>query len=417
MMTKKLPEPHTLQGDGSSATAAYAISSDDEEVRSSSYTDSDDLLSPDPAGTPVGIKVEDLTRRGTKTDRQIAEELQAFEDGGEVAIAEAKTTSQTATAGASADDGLSVSGTPPEDRPRDAAGRFVATPRKTAQDQESHEEKATRERQEAFEAGKQVMLLEATERRTRERHARKERRAKRKEKRKQKHHGSSFEKKVIRRTKAVRALSYNFVALDVYTRLKRGVRVALWDRNNNVIWSKLTAALGDRYSYLLAQMQEQDGVKAWQIVNRSHSESSAASESHYLQEFLQLKLENSATGGEKPTMSSYIEKLSEIAELYSQSRADNGQIEERLWRMKVLDLPPWYSDAVTALEIADAEARKRGEDERTSQEIAAYVTDFEVRRRRKREQRIADKSNRGGGGRQSDGPRRNRDRRRKRRGG
>ena len=61
---------------------------------------------------------------------------------------------------------------------------------------------------------------------------------------------------------------------------------------------------------MLSQLQEQDGVKAWRIVNRSHSESSAASESHYLQQFLQQKLETSATDGEEPSMRSYIEKLS-----------------------------------------------------------------------------------------------------------
>ena len=55
------------------------------------------------------------------------------------------------------------------------------------------------------------------------------------------------------------------------------------------------------HSCLLARMDTEDGLKAWGIVNRRHSESSAASESHYLKLFLGLKLEASAVDdGGKP---------------------------------------------------------------------------------------------------------------------
>ena len=279
IMTGELPEPHTLLRDGSEA-AAIEISSD-EEATSSSYSDTDDAPSPDPAGSSVQVKTEVTAAAGTiLPDSLIAAELQAFEDeSGKDRPDDGATAAESKAAEAVEEETGSS-------RQRDAAGRFTSTPAKETPperpqpDRETADERALREKREAYDAGAAAALRK-------EKAARKARRTQRKKKRKEMQSDSSFEKRLIRRAKAVRTLSYDFVPLAAYTKLRRGVREALWSRNNNVIWSKLTAALGDRYSYMLAQLQEQNGVKAWRIVNRTHSESSAASESHYLQQFLQ----------------------------------------------------------------------------------------------------------------------------------
>ena len=284
-------------------------------------------------------------------------------------------------------------------KPRDDNGRFKPAAVASAQaaegeqiveqQQESADDMGARERQEAFNAGMESMkkVAEAAAKaRTAKRAARKAKReASQQAETKSAKKKSDGVKFLVRQAKDVMALSRSLITVPAYASLSHSLRVALWSHNSNIIWGRLRAALGDEHSYLIARMTTRDGVTAWAIVNRRHSESSAASETHYLQLFLTQKLEKSAKGGEQPSMRSYFEKLSELAELYSQSRVDNKTIEEHLWRMKALDLPPYYSDAVTALEIADAEARSRGEPVRSSSAIADYVTDFETRRRRKRE--------------------------------
>jgi hypothetical protein len=372
MMNGELAKPVTQTG-----TTTEVDSGDDSDHSSDDTDSSTDHVAP-------SVKLE-LTQE-SKTDMELAAE----------------------NAAAGVQDMLGAMDAPDDGKPRDDNGRFKPAAVASAQaaegeqidepQQESADDMGARERQEAFNAGMESMkkVAEAAAKaRTAKRAARKAKREASQQAEtksaKQKSDGVKF---LVRQAKDVMALSRSLITVPAYASLSHSLRVALWSHNSNIIWGRLRAALGDEHSYLIARMTTRDGVTAWAIVNRRHSESSAASETHYLQLFLTQKLEKSAKGGEQPSMRSYFEKLSELAELYSQSRVDNKTIEEHLWRMKALDLPPYYSDAVTALEIADAEARSRGEPVRSSSAIADYVTDFETRRRRKRELRIAESGGR-----------------------
>lgn len=411
MMNGELAEPEarSTPGDGSAPAAVTSSGDEDSSTTCTSSSDTDSGI--DHAAQSVKLEREEESRaQQDQPNAPAAQTTTAGATAHENAVGQDQLdapAAQITTAGATADesavgDAEAMSG---GGKPRDDIGRFTATaagtPPAGAEQKEmplpeTDEERAAREKREAFDAGRESMANAAASARKSKRVARRARHKARKREARKTERGTSKKKKassvktLVRQAKDVLALSRSLITALAYGSLSRALRVALWSHNSNIIWGCLRAALGDEHSFLIARMTTRDGVNAWAIVNRRHSESSAASETHYLQLFLTQKLEKSAKGGEQPSMGSYFEKLSELAELYSQSRVDKGTIKEHLWRMKALDLPPYYSDAVTALEIADAEARSRGEPVRSSSAIADYVTDFEVRRRRKRELRIAE---------------------------
>ena len=371
MMTGELTKPNPLPIPGGSTATPYRVSSNEED--SSTSTSSDGPSDTD----PVGLTIK------SETKAELQDAATAVPD----AEKQPGTTPTPAASGSVETEGKK--GETAVQR-RDSAGRFTSAP--DAGDGTAPPAAST--------AVEDAATKAVDAKRRQERAARREKRRKRKMKRKRRAAKSTLYsvKALVKRNEYVRKLSNCLVELSEYASMDVHVQWALWKYNSSILWGKLTAALGDRYSYLLARMDTEDGLKAWGIVNRRHSESSAASESHYLKLFLSQKLETSAANGEKPSMRTYIEKLSELAELYMQSRKDGGGIDPRLWKMKLLDLPPFYSDAVTALEIAGAEAKARGEAERTYESIADYVIDFETRRRRKRDMRVAE---RGGSDRRS----------------
>ena len=266
MMTGQLTEPKPLPAPGSSAATACEVSSDEDS--SSSSTSFDDATDTDPVGgtIPTETKAEsqDAATAVPDADKQPGVTPASAAGAPEDAEGEGKTAVQR----------------------RDSTGRFIS-----ASDAGDGTAQPA-----ASKAAEDAAIKAANAKRRQQQAARREKQKKKKSKRKKKAAKRALfsVKAVVRRNTYVRKLSNCLVKPSEYAIMDIHVQWALWEYNNSILWGKRTAALGDRHSYLLARMDTEDGLKAWGIVNRRHSESSAASESHYLKLFLSQKLETSA---------------------------------------------------------------------------------------------------------------------------